>query len=128
MGLLTFCVSVLDSSTRYRTHLHFQSQVMAKVPFREERGESFQNLESKIINTSNRLSICGSSPRSTEFPISINKHLQEHYSSFGKSKVLGREVLISSQSLFGAVCGGSVKLHAISRQRRAPSREYFLVR
>lgn len=101
---------------------------MEKVPFREDRSKSFQNLQSKIINTSNRLSISVTSPWSTKFPISINKHLQEHYSSFGKSKVLGKEVLISSQPLFGAVCGGSVKLHAISRHRQALSRGYFLVR
>lgn len=56
-------------------------------------------------------------PQSTKFPTSINQHLREHYSSLGRPKVLGNEVLISSQPLFGVVLGGSVKLHAISRQR-----------
>lgn len=41
--------------------------------------------------------------------------------------MLGKEILISSQPLFGPVCRGSVKLHAISGPRRALSRGYFLV-
>lgn len=41
--------------------------------------------------------------------------------------MLGKEVLIPSQPLFGAVCRGSGKLHAISRPRGALSRGYFVV-
>lgn len=100
---------------------------MEEVPFREDKRKGFQNLETKIINTGNRLSLCGALPLVHTVPHFISQHLQDHYSSFAKPKVLGKAALISSQPLFGVVREGSVKLHAISRQRRALSKGYFFV-